>query len=122
MPENSSVEDMHLDSGLILSLISFPFIAFLYWKNLKEVQIADDESNDSVNSDEDDEMEKVFKYVSIAMVGVIGHAFGHFLIFECDKSTYGDGRGVVLSVQAGLCVCVRFSATQCKVKTLEYLI
>ena len=92
IPENSNVEDMHLDSGLILSLISFAFIAFLYWTNLKEVQIVDDENIDSVNSEKDNEMEKVFKYVVVAMVGVVGHAFGHFLIFESIRAgMYPDG-------------------------------
>mmetsp|Transcript_14261 Transcript_14261/g.21420 ORF Transcript_14261/g.21420 Transcript_14261/m.21420 type:complete len:293 (+) Transcript_14261:126-1004(+) len=75
-PENTSVEQMHLDSGLALALISFPFIVYLYRASRRDMHKYYDDGH------EYSEMSAVNNYVNNAMVGVIGHALGHFIIFE----------------------------------------
>ena len=75
-PENTGVEQMHLDSGLTLALISFPFIVYLYRTSRRDsLKHYDD-------GDEYSEMFAVKKFINSAMVGVIGHALGHFIILE----------------------------------------
>ena len=102
-PTDTAIDQTHLDSGLVLAMIAFPFVFVLYRSaSSKEMQ----EQSDSVNEeeeewddddDDDDEMAMVHNYVSYAMLGLLGHAAGHFLIYESIRiGIYpeGDVRGI----------------------------
>ena len=115
--QDSFVEEMHLDSGLVMSIIAFPFVSFLYWKHSKSTssfikqertepqeetdtdETDEDESdNDKADSpsefveDQEETKDAALQYATNAMFGVVGHAIGHFIIFEALKSEiYPDG-------------------------------
>jgi len=104
-PEDSDVEEMHLNSGLVMATISFPFIAFLYWKHLQSTsKCIEDVQEEEDHSDQKDDNEadlvkggeytqdEAQQYTTNAMIGVIGHAMGHFIILEALKNdVYPEG-------------------------------
>ena len=109
-PTDQYIGETHLDSGLVLSIISFLFISILYTRTRSKsssimVQIrAEEETTEDENEDEDEkevengdtriitstskarEIEKVDSYVRYAMLGVIAHSAGHFIIYEAMRA------------------------------------
>jgi len=86
--ENTTITQTHLDSGLAMALILFLFMSFLYGKRT---------SVPKPSSSNAAEMEIVNSYVLYAMLGVIAHAFAHFLIYTgMTLGIYPDGemRGI----------------------------
>ena len=67
-PHGTDIIQTHIDSGLVLTVILFLFITFLYSKQTH------------ISKTNAAEMEIVHNYVIYALIGVMGHACGHFLI------------------------------------------
>lgn len=87
--EGTTITQTHLDSGLAMALILFLFMTFLYGK--KRTSIPTPSISKAA------EMEIVNSYVMYAMLGVIAHAFAHFLIYTgMILGIYPDGemRGI----------------------------
>ena len=71
-PESTSADQMHLDSGVALSIFACPLLFFIYFKMLRTHKDSFGEDSKIMYHD----------YIRNAFGGVVSHAFGHFIIME----------------------------------------
>lgn len=103
-PEDTTIDQTHFDSGVVLSVVSFLFILFLYSKNRRNSKTTATSSLSqslivtATDAAADGRMMKTADtYMYYAILGVVGHAAGHFLIYYSKANgVYPDGeiRGI----------------------------
>lgn len=94
-PESTSADQMHLDSGIALSIFACPLLLFSYFKARGLLSEGSAEKKDTVLKES--ATVTYHDYIRNATVGVVGHTLGHFIIMESIRfGIYPDGdtRGI----------------------------